>query len=74
MEIMTWLPSYSQSVWEAALSANTGGTWTVSGTAADFGVDCLLTCSDRAASGGPDGRVAAKAWHAGLVWRRTVRR
>jgi Glycosyl hydrolases family 18 len=27
MEIMTWVPSYSQSVWMAALQANTGGTY-----------------------------------------------
>jgi hypothetical protein len=32
MEIMTWLPSYSQSVWEAALSANTGGTYSPKNT------------------------------------------
>ena len=27
MEIMTWVPSYNQAIWKAALSANTGGTW-----------------------------------------------
>jgi Ricin-type beta-trefoil lectin domain/Glycosyl hydrolases family 18 len=27
MEIMTWVPSYNQSIWKAALSANTGGTY-----------------------------------------------
>jgi hypothetical protein len=27
MEIMTWVPSYNQAQWKAALSANTGGTW-----------------------------------------------
>ncbi len=27
MEVMTWVPSYSQSVWMAALNANTGGSY-----------------------------------------------
>jgi hypothetical protein len=27
MEIMTWVPSYNQAQWKAALSANTGGAW-----------------------------------------------
>jgi hypothetical protein len=27
MEIMTWVPSYSQSTWKAALNANTGGPY-----------------------------------------------
>jgi Glycosyl hydrolases family 18 len=27
MEIMTWVPSYNQSIWMAALNANTGGTY-----------------------------------------------